>query len=164
MRVSTTSAQRLVLLLAVTLGGCALASATGYRPVGPGGGYTELQLAPDMFRIAFQGNAYTSQERVADMALLRAADLALAHGAHYFVVLNQLRESRSLQNPTYVTVPYVSYGYAYWGPATSPIVVRDHRAELAIKLLREEPGPNASAYSAVLLRDELRRRYDLDKR
>ncbi len=164
MRTSLTSTPPLVLLLALTFGGCALASATGYQPSGPDGGYSELQLAPDMFRVAFQGNTYTSQERVADMALLHAADLALAHGAPYFVVLNQLRESRSFPNPPYVPFPYASYGYAYWGPATPPIVVRDHRAELAIKLLREEPGPSASAYSATLLREELRHRYALDQK
>jgi hypothetical protein len=164
MPLAAASAQRMILILALTFGGCALSTATGYQPVGRDGGYTELQLAPDMFRVAFQGNPYTTQERVADMALLRAADLSLAHGAPYFVVLNQLRETRSLQNPPYVAAPYAAYGYAFWGPATSPIIVRDHRAELAIKLLREEPGPSTSAYSALLLRDELRQRYELDRK
>lgn len=163
MRTSMTSARRWAFLLALTFGGCALASATGYQPAGSDGGFTELQLAPDMFRVAFQGNTYTSQERVADMALLRAADLALAHGASYFAVLNQLRESRSFPNPPSVPFPYASYGYAYWGAAAPTIPVRDHRAELAIKLIREEPGPSASVYSATLLRNELRQRYELDK-
>ena len=163
MRTSITAARRWALLLVLTFGGCALASATGYQPAGSDGGYSELQLAHDMYRVAFQGNTYTSQERVADMALLRAADLALAHGASYFVVLNQLRESRSFPNLPAVPFPYTSYGYAYWGPATPTIAVRDHRAELAIKLIREEPGPSASAYSATLLRNELRQRYDLGK-
>ena len=158
------SAQRLVLVVALMLGGCALASVTQYQPVGADGGYTDLQLAPDMFRVAFQGNTYTTQERVADMALLRAADLTLVHGAPYFVVINQLRESRSFPSLPYVGGPYTSYGYVYAGSAASGIVVQDYRAELAIKLLREEPGPSVSAYSASLLREELRRRYELDKR
>ena len=151
------------LLVALALGGCALTSATGYEPAGADGGYSELQLGPDLFRIAFQGNPYTSQEQVADMALLRAADLTLAHGASYFVVLQQLRESRSFPNPPYTPFPYTSYGYGYWGPPTSAIVVRDHRAELAIRLLREQPESSASAYSATLLREELSRRYALDR-
>ena len=87
MRTSVASPRGWVLFLTLTFGGCALASATGYQPTGSDGGYSELQLAPDMYRIAFQGNTYTSQERVADMALLRAAELALAQGAPYFVVL-----------------------------------------------------------------------------
>lgn len=164
MRTSIASARGWVLLLTLTFGGCALASATGYQPAGSDGGYSQLQLAPDMFRIAFQGNTYTSQEQVADMALLRAAELALAQGAPYFVVLNQLRESRSFPNAPYAPFPYASHGYAYSGPATAPIIVRDHRAELAIKLLREEPGPSTSAYSATLLRQELRHRYALDQK
>jgi hypothetical protein len=162
MPTSTASVRGWVLLLALTFGGCALASATGYQPAGSDGGYSQLQLAPDMYRIAFQGNTYTSQDRVADMALLRAAELALAQGAPYFVVLNQLRESRSFPNAPYVPFPYASYGYAYSGPTTAPIIVRDHRAELAIKLLRGEPDPSTSAYSATLLRQELRLKYALD--
>ncbi len=168
MGTSLTSTPPLVLLLALTFGGCALASASGYQPSGPDGGYSELQLAPDMFRVAFQGNTYTSRERVADLALLRAAELALTNGAPYFVVLNQLREFRSLQSPLYVTAPpyvgYASYGYAYTGSPLPPIIVQDYRTELAIRLLREDPAPSASAYSAALLRDELRHKYELDKR
>jgi hypothetical protein len=154
------------LLVALALGGCALTSATGYEPAGSDGGYSELQLGPDLFRIAFQGNPYTSQERVADLALLRAADLALAHGASYFVVLQQLRESRSFPTSPFVPFPYTSYGYGYgyWGPPNTGIVVRDHRAELAIRLLREQPQSSVSAYSATLLREELSRRYALDRK
>ena len=151
-------------LVALALGGCALTSATGYQPADSDGGYSELQLGPDLFRVAFQGNLYTSQERVADMALLRAADLALAHGASYFVVLQQLRESRSFPNPPFVPSPYASYGYVYWGPPNPGIVVRDHRAELAIRLLRERPESSVSAYSATLLREELSRRYALNRK
>lgn len=161
MRVWIISARSWILLLALAFGGCV--SATKYQAAGADGGYSELQLAPDMYRIAFQGNIYTSQEQVADMALLRAADLTLAQGASYFVVVNQLRESRSFPNGPQAVHPYSSYGYAYWGPAAAPIVVRDHRAELAIRLLREESQPGTSAYSAPLLRQELRRKYALDQ-
>jgi hypothetical protein len=152
-----------ILLLALTFGGCALAGATEYQVAGPDGGYSELQLAPDLYRIAFQGNAYTSQERVADMALLRAADLTLGQGASHFVVVNQLRESRSFSSGPHVVQPHGWYGYAYWGPTAPPMIVRDHRAELAIRLLREEPGPGTAAYSAPLLRHELRQKYALDQ-
>ena len=153
------------LLLALAFGGCALTGGvTRYEPAGSDGGYSELQLGPDLFRVAFQGNPYTSQERVADLALLRAADLALAHGASYFVVLQQLRESRSFPTPPFVPFPYTSYGYGYWGPPNTGIVVRDHRAELAIRLLREQPQSSVSAYSATLLREELSRRYALDRK
>src|SRR5260370_30513204 len=96
------------------------------------------------------------------MALLRAADLALAHGASYFVLLQQLRESRSFPTPPFVPFPYTSYGYGYWGPPNTGIVVRDHRAQLAIRLLRDQPQASDSAYSATLLRYELSRTDTLD--
>jgi len=145
------------LLLTLALGGCA--SATDYQSAGADGGYSELQLAPDIFRVAFQGNIYTSQERVADMALLRASDLALAHGAPYFIVVNHLRQSRNFPNVPHAPLPYASH--AYWGPSTPTMLVQDHRAEMAIRLLREEPEPGVSAYSAQLLRAELRHKYAL---
>jgi len=151
-----------LVLLALAIAGCA--SATAYRPVGTDGGYSELQLAPDMFRVAFQGNVYTSQEQVADLALLRAAELSLAHGAPYFVVINQLRESRSFPSVPQVPIPYATYGYTYWGPTGPTPTVRDHRAELAIRLLREEPPSNVSAYSALLLRAELGQKYAVESK
>ncbi len=50
------------------LSGCA----TSYQQRGFAGGYSETQLAPDVFRVNFEGNGYTSSERAQDFALLRA--------------------------------------------------------------------------------------------
>lgn len=63
------------------------ACATGYyKNRGITGGYSDTQLAPDVFRVSFSGNGYVSDERAQDMALLRAADLTLMHGYKYFIV------------------------------------------------------------------------------
>jgi hypothetical protein len=156
-RTAMTAARWWALLLILGLGGCA--NATGYQSAGADGGYSELQLAPDMFRVAFQGNIYTSQERVADMALLRAAELTLARGAHYFLVINHLRQSRNFPSVPHAPLPYASY--AYWGHGTPIQQAQDHRAEIAIRLLHEEPRPDVAAYSARLLREELQRKYAL---
>lgn len=70
-------------LASVLISGCA----TGYNKDGLFGGFTETQLAPDLFRVTFKGNAYTSRERVADFALLRASELCQSNGFPYFAIV-----------------------------------------------------------------------------
>lgn len=72
----------LAAILAVSLGGCA----TSYKPDGYGGGYSDVQLAENSFRIAFKGNDATSRTRAEDFALLRAADVALIAGFKFFTI------------------------------------------------------------------------------
>ena len=59
--------------LAAALLGCA----TAYQPQGLSGGFTETQLAPDVWRVSFSGNGYTKGERAEDFAMLRSAELTL---------------------------------------------------------------------------------------
>jgi hypothetical protein len=81
-----------------------VACATEYRPSSATGGFKETQLAPDVFRVSFSGNAYTSTERVQDFALLRSAELTLANDARFFGVMTTADQSR--------TSTYVSPGTA----------------------------------------------------
>ncbi len=75
----------LLIVVALTaLWGCA----TSYKSKGFTGGFSELQLAPDVFRVTFNGNAYTSGERAQDFAMLRAAELALQNGFGYFAIVD----------------------------------------------------------------------------
>lgn len=70
------------LAAAFTLASCA----TGYHKTGITGGYSETQLAPDIFRVSFSGNGFSSKQRAQDLVLLRAAELTLNHGYSYFIV------------------------------------------------------------------------------
>jgi len=63
--------------------------ATPYKPEGFMGGFSDTQYAPDVFRVVFRGNAYTSADRAQDFALLRASDLALQHGFSCFAILDE---------------------------------------------------------------------------
>jgi hypothetical protein len=90
-----------VAIIGSMLGGCA----TSYQSNSFAGGFKETQLAPDVFRVSFSGNAFTSPDRVQDFALLRAAELALANGAQYFAVISSADQSR--------TGTYVSPGSSY---------------------------------------------------
>jgi hypothetical protein len=85
-----------------------LCGCTPYQSSGFGGGYSETQLAPNVYKVSFRGNGYTDSERVADFALLRAADLGLQHGFSHFVILNNadaVNEGTIYQPPTYSCIP-----------------------------------------------------------
>jgi len=77
-----------------------VACATGYQSSGFTGGFEDTQLAPDIFRVSFSGNAFTSSDRVQNFALLRAAELTLANNAQYFAVITSADQSRTVTHVT----------------------------------------------------------------
>lgn len=84
---------------------------TPYQPVdtfwGPYG-YTDLALGADEFAVTVRATAATPDARVADMLLLRAAELAGAHSRTHFVVLH--RDTSRRDDPLLVMVPVVLPG------------------------------------------------------
>lgn len=58
------------------------------------GGYSETKLAPDTVRVVFRGNTSTRKERAQDLALMRAADLALQAGFPFFTVIEEVSGGR----------------------------------------------------------------------
>jgi hypothetical protein len=51
------------------------------------GGYSEVKLSADTYRISVQANGYTSETRAYNIALLRASDLTLANGFDRFEIV-----------------------------------------------------------------------------
>ena len=95
---------RRVCLAFIFLASLIVASCTPYQASGETGGYYVVFIDEGVYRVTFQGNAYTSDERAADFALLRSAQLALEHGFTYFV----LAEGTNV--PQYGTVATASAG------------------------------------------------------
>ena len=85
----------LALSAPLVLPGCA----TGYHSTGFTGGYSDTQLAPDVYRIVFRGNGYTPPERAQDLALLRASELTLQRGFTCFAIVDE-RHSTSISSFT----------------------------------------------------------------
>ncbi len=158
----------LVALLSLFIAGCA----TTYGPVGFGGGFSDTVLQSDVFRVSFRGNGFTSEERVADFALLRAADLAIYKEYPYFIVVDEKGSSSTgyINTPVYANTQgtYSSYGNtgyyqgknSYSGGHSVP--VNKHSASLTIKCFMEKPDFPGIAYNARELSANIRSKYRLD--
>jgi hypothetical protein len=89
-----------IMFLAVLVAGCA----TSYQREGFSGGFQEVQLDENVFRVSFRGNGYTSLERAEEMALLRSAELTLQKGFTHFAIL----DARSREQIESYTTPATS--------------------------------------------------------
>lgn len=152
--------------LAFLLVGCA----TDYQSSGLTGGYSDTQLAPDVFRISFQGNGYTSPERTQDFALLRAADLTLSHGFNYFGIINEAQggnvSSFTTPGQAYTSASVTGYGRTAYGSATTTYIPPQTfsffkpRSGLMIRCFPERPE-GGYAFDAGFLLRSLRAKYKI---
>ena len=143
------------------MSGCA----TGYHGSGFTGGYSETQLAEDVFRVSFRGNGFTSSERAADFTLLRSAELVQEHGYSYFVIVD---ESESVSRSTYTTPTNTTgsatvTGNTVSGTATTTggqtYTVTKPRARNTIIGMRTKP--DGFSYEAEFVIASLREKYGL---
>jgi len=98
-----------VLICVLFVQGCA----TTYKSIGRQGGYSEIQLDENIFKVSFSGNGHTSIERSEDFTLLRSAELTLNNGFKYFTIVesgNRVSNSTHQTPKTYNTT--FSYGVA----------------------------------------------------
>jgi len=112
-----------VCLLCGLLGGCA----TGYQKQGWTGGFSELHLQDDVWRVRYGGNGYTTYETVQTYWLNHCAELALQNGFDGFEILSDVRFAARLEwqleasdtprllpaHTTYVPIVVPGGGYAY---------------------------------------------------
>ena len=88
-------------LAALSLAACATAP-TVYQPAaGPNDvGYSEYRIEPGRYRVTFRGGPGAPPEQVTDLALIRAADLALADGYDWFRVSDRfIRQAAGDRGP-----------------------------------------------------------------
>jgi hypothetical protein len=95
-------ASRLAILFSLALlAGCA----TPYQPMSALGGYREIQLAPDIYRVMFFGNGYTNSELAVEYSLRRCAELTEQNGYRYFGILSV----EDLSTQSSFTIPGSAY-------------------------------------------------------
>jgi len=90
-------------------------TATPYKPLNAGaasGGYSELKLEQDRWRVTFSGNSMTSRQTVESYLLYRAAELTTAQGYDWFETVDRRVDK---QSQTYVE-PVGPYSYG-WRPS-----------------------------------------------
>jgi len=130
----------------LAVSGCA----TPYQQRGLAGGFSETQLAENVFEVRFSGNGYTSSERASDFALLRSAELSLERGFRYFVV-DDNENDRQISVNTVVT----SYGantYSTSKPGARKVVV----------CFKEKPEWAGVIYESRFVIQSLRAKYELE--
>ena len=107
-------------VLAVGLAGCA--TPTPYQPNLPGqaatGGYSEIRVEPDRWRVNFAGNSLTSRETVEGYLLYRSAELTLQQGYDWFTIVDREtnRDRRTYVEPDPFYRPWYGPSFGYWRP------------------------------------------------
>ena len=96
------SMKRFFAISAVALSLAACATPTVYGPAArPGAsGFAETRIQSDRWRVTFRGGSDAGRDRVADLALLRAAQIALGEGYDWFRVVERYGEARPPRGPT----------------------------------------------------------------
>ncbi len=109
--------------LALVAGLAACASPTPYQPDIPGqqtsGGYSDVEIEPNRFRVSFQGNTLTSRETVEGYLLFRAAELTVQQGYDWFSIVERStdKQSRTYVEPDPLYTPWYGPTFGYWRPS-----------------------------------------------
>lgn len=143
---------------------------TSYQPRGFTGGFTETQLAPDIARVSFIGNGYTSRDRAQDFALLRAAELALQAGYSYFAVINERNDTTESSfttagySYTSGTAYQIGGGVNYSGTTTyvpgRTVQITSPESGLLVKFLKKQPQ-GLMTFDAAYIAKSLREKYKI---
>jgi len=134
-------------LVVITVSGCA---ATPYQQRGATGGFSETQLAENVFEVRFRGNGYTSSERASDFALLRSAELTLEKGFRYFIIDDNENAQRVSINT--ITTSYGNNTYSISKPHARKVIV----------CFKEKPNWPGLIYDAQFLVRSLKEKYEIE--
>ncbi len=148
-------------LLLAALAACA--GETGYQrsdPLWSGKyGYRDKRIGPDEYSVSALGSPKTSSERIAMIALLRAARLTLEQGRSHFVVVK--RAAKKVDSWGTINLPIVLPGAIIGVP-----VVQENRREpiavLLIRLLPKGAPPGEDALDAAQVAETLGERLGAD--
>jgi hypothetical protein len=102
---------------AALLGACT--TATPYQPLGArgtgaSGGFSDVRVAANRYRVTFAGNSLTSRQRVETYLLYRAAELTVERGYDGFVIVDRDTD-RNVETRVYRD-PFGPGPYRYWRP------------------------------------------------
>jgi len=162
------------------LSGCA----TGYQRQGWTGGYSEMKVQDDIFKVGFRGNGYCGSGRAEDFALLRCAEVALENGYKYFIILDEKSGittsayttpvTAQTTTQTYGSVQGTAYSNMYTGSYSGTThgttsysggdtyVFHKPSTRNTIKCFKEKPeGVAGIIYDAEQLKTNIRKQYGI---
>ena len=123
--------------------------------MGFSGGYSDLKLDENTFRISFRGNGYTSSERVEIFALYRCAEVTSQQGFDYFVIVQEGTQTSQFQyntpgsySGTTTVMGSTAYTRGNYTPGYS-IPINKHRATVTIKTYKGVKPDIPGAYAAI---------------
>ena len=134
---------------------------TPYQPISGGEGYTEQALERDRYRVAFFGNSLTTRETVENYLLYRAAEVTVAMGYDYFVIVDSETERRTVYQSTFSGVTGSSSrrggGVFFHGLGTGTSRPYDSYSAYANVIMRtgDKPRDDANAYDARAVLERL---------
>jgi len=85
-----------IISVAMLAAGCA----TPYQRYGARGGYYDFSMGRDLALVSFQGNSYTSTERISASLLYRCAEVTEARGYGFFIIRARPVQSASSASGT----------------------------------------------------------------
>jgi hypothetical protein len=165
-------------IVSLLIAGCS----TAYHSTGLTGGFKDMQLATNVWRISFQGNAYTSAERAWDFAMLRACELTQQNGYPRFAVATENNSvvTSSFSTPATATTSMNAYGttsgtlygnqyhgntylsgssYTTYDPGQTYTFNKPNSAVIIVGLHEEQPG--TFTYDSAFLCKQLTNRYGI---
>jgi hypothetical protein len=126
----------IIILILIMLGLVGCARPTGYTKASSwprGYGYRDKRINGDEFSIVVVGNPSTSEARVAEIALLRAARLTKEEGRTHFVIIKQKAETAG--RAVTISIPLFVGGVL----ASVPVGEKTTEEPMAILLIRLLP-------------------------
>lgn len=143
-----------LLLACALLAGCATGTQTPYQPMQNNGGFSELRLEPNRFRVNFVGNSLTTREDVENHLLFRIAELTLSQGFDYFVLSENDTEASTMYLETMTGYDTFDPFYPRYWPRTgfatgTAMPITSYKAQANVVMFKgTKPETDLYAYDA----------------
>lgn len=132
-----------------------------------GGGYRDVQLSENVFKVTVEANAYTSKSDAADLALLRSAELAVERGFKFFIIgaTEDNSYSGAISTPSTTQISLTRNGNSAYGTARTTggdnIAFTLPTPSMTIVCFTEKPKSQGTVYDAAIVAKSMRARFGM---
>lgn len=133
------------------------------------GGFDEVALAPNIYRVSFKGNGFTSSDRAESLALLRSADLTLQKGFTYFALADSKTDTSRYRYTTPATAhtrtAVTAFGNTAYGTTTTTysggetIFISKPRAKNVVVMFHDRPQIDGMFFDAAFICESIGQKY-----